>query len=216
MTEVTRIRHEIQMRVADHTSDAHLIMSVAKELSSRLERCGKQLPPRTRSRDYKHPHSSLRAPVVFTREAHPVELLIVMAIARTSGAAQFGFSPAGLVFTADTDGWSLPSGRRNDVTGLSPLLDEAAALFNEWRRDGRGGRFYARDGVFFDAQDGTVFLRVNEREDACDFDGKLGAHWRDAVVDLDRAPRKATHDASELSKPDTRNLFQKILGVFGR
>ena len=144
-------------------------------------------------------------------------MLIVMSIARTSGAAQFGFSPNGEVFTADTDGWSLPSGRRNDVTGLSPLLDEAAALFNEWRRDGRGGRFYARDGVFFDAQDGAVFLRVLELEDACDFDGNLSRHWRDAVVNLDQtADTGKGRVAYREPKRDNRNLLQKVLGVFGR
>ncbi|MCV7421400.1 hypothetical protein H7K45_12685 [Mycobacterium yunnanensis] len=211
------MRDEIQMRVADETSDAGLIIGVANELSLRLKRSGKALPPRTRSRHYKRPHQSLQAPIVFTREAHPIEMLIVMTLARTSGAAQFGFSPSGEVFTADTDGWSLPSGRRNDVTGLSPLLDEAAALFNEWRRDGRGGRFYARDGVFFDAQDGAVFLRIRECNDACDFDGQMGRHWRDAVVDLDGTAGPNTgRVARESHRPDDRNLLQKILGIFGR
>jgi hypothetical protein len=61
----------------------------------------------------------------------------------TPGAAQFGVCPDGSVFTTDAIGWSLFSGRRVDVTGLSPLLDEAADIFNH-RRRGIGGRFYER------------------------------------------------------------------------
>ncbi len=52
----------------------------------------------------------------------------------TPGAAQFGVSPDGSVFTTDVNGHSLFSGRRIDVTGLSPLLDEVADIFPP-RRD---------------------------------------------------------------------------------
>jgi hypothetical protein len=45
---------------------------------------------------------------VLQHEATPVEMMIVRTFARTWGAAQFGCSPNGAVFTADTDGWSLP------------------------------------------------------------------------------------------------------------
>jgi hypothetical protein len=96
-----------------------------------------------------------------TVRADPIELLIVRAIAMTSapGAAQFGVSPDGSVFTTDVNGHSLFSGRRVDVTGLSPLLDEAADIFNH-RRGGIGGRFYERDGNFFKADGKKVFLEV--------------------------------------------------------
>jgi hypothetical protein len=101
---------------------------------------------------------------VLTLQAHPIDMMILRALSRTWGAAQFGCSPNGDVFTADTDGYSLYSGRRDDVTGISPLLDEAADIFNSLRR-GRGGRFYERDGCFFDADDRTTFLCVHLRED---------------------------------------------------
>jgi hypothetical protein len=70
------------------------------------------------------------------------------------------------VFTADTDGYSWPEGdRRDPVTGLSPLLDEVAAIFNSpRRRDGLGGRFYERDGRFFDADDGEIFVEIHVSE----------------------------------------------------
>ena len=64
------------------------------------------------------------------------------------------------MFTADTDGWSLPSERRDEVTRLSPLLVEVADIFNNWKRNGTGGRFYERDGCFFEADDGAVFVEI--------------------------------------------------------
>lgn len=159
----------VRDRVSRLTDDPKLSRLATKELNRRLNRMQLPLPPRTRSRRDKWPTG--RGVPVLRRETHPVEILIVRALARTWGAAQFGCSPDGSVFTADTDGWSLPSGRRDDVTGLSNLLDEAADIFNEWRRNEKGGRFYERDGAFFDADDGAIFLEVDIRDDI-DFRGE--------------------------------------------
>lgn len=146
----------------DPDARPELLAVAAKELERRLKRTGLALPPRTRSRTDKWPRS--RAVPVLRRETSPVEMMIVRAIARTWGAAQFGCSPNGAVFTADTDGYSMPSGRRNVITGLSPLLVEVSEIFNEWRRNGVGGRFYERDGCFFDAHDGAVFVEIVLRD----------------------------------------------------
>ena len=137
----------------------------AAELQRRLEREALCLPPRTRSRDYKSPWD--RAAPVIHREAHPCEMMIARAIALTWDAAQFGCSPDGSVFTADTDGYSWPdSDHRDPATRLSPLLDEVAAIFNSpRRRDGLGGRFYERDGRFFDADDGEIFVEIHVGDD---------------------------------------------------
>lgn len=140
-----------------------LMPLAARELERRLKRTGLALPPRTRSRRDKWPRS--RAVPVLKREASLVEMMIVRAVARTWGAAQFGCSPNGSVFTADTDGWSLNSGRRDEVARLSPLLVEVADVFNQWKRNGKGGRFYERDGCFFDADDGAVFLAIKLTSD---------------------------------------------------
>jgi hypothetical protein len=124
----------------------------------RLRRQGCSLPPQTRFKDY---DPTGRAVPVFKREAHPIELLIVRAISTTSGAAQFGVTPHGKVFTTDTYGWSYHSGRREDVTGVSHLLDNAAELYLDWKiRERDGGRSYERDGRFFYADDGNVFLEA--------------------------------------------------------
>jgi hypothetical protein len=90
--------------------------------------------------------------------ADPIELLIVRAVAMTHGAAQFGVSPNGAVFTAMGEGWTI-RGPRVDVTRLSWLLDEAADIVQQLR-SGRGGRFYERGGRFFLADGKTTFLRI--------------------------------------------------------
>ncbi|WP_156671061.1 MULTISPECIES: hypothetical protein [unclassified Mycobacterium] len=48
------------------------------------------------------------------------------------------------------------------------MLDEAAELVNDWKRDRRGGRFYERDCCFFGAEDGMIFLEVRVRDDLAD------------------------------------------------
>lgn len=151
---------EVRLKVLDGEDLDEAVAVAAAELERRLSQRGLLLPPRTRSRAYKRP--SDRAISVIKVEANPREMMIVRAVARTWGAAQFGCSPDGSVFTADTDGYSWPDGnRRNPVTGLSPVLDEVADIFNSrWRRDGIGGRFYERNGSFFDADDGAVFVEV--------------------------------------------------------
>ncbi|MGZ4584109.1 MAG: hypothetical protein ACXVYI_07105 [Mycobacterium sp.] len=138
------------------SSRAQRIQATAT-LNWRLARTGRTLPSQTRYKD-KHPRG--RAVPVLHRDASGTELLIIRAISRTHGAAQFGVTPHGDVFTTDCDGNSFHSGRREYVTGLSPLLDEAAAIFNEWQRAGAGGRFYERRGQFFDGDSKALFLSV--------------------------------------------------------
>jgi hypothetical protein len=158
------VRDDVRERMTRVCRDNPELMPIAaRELERRLKRTGLTLPPRTRSRRDKWPRG--RAVPVLQREASPVEMMIVRAVARTWGAAQFGCSPDGSVFTADTDGWSLHSGRRDEVTRLSPLLVEVADIFNEWKRNGAGGRFYERDGCFFDADDGAIFLDIKLTSD---------------------------------------------------
>ena len=95
--------------------------------------------------------------------ADPIELVIVRAVSMTIGAAQFGVSPDGSIFTAHGDGWTI-RGPRVDVTRLSWLLDEAADILQDIRR-GRGGRFYERNGKFFLADGRTVILEVVDEAD---------------------------------------------------
>lgn len=154
------LNQEVRLKVLDGEDLMEAVADAAAELEYRLSDQGLVLPPRTRSRMYKRP--ATRAPAVIKIEANPREMMIVRAVSRTYGAAQFGCSPDGSVFTADTDGYSYPGGdRRDSVTGLSPVLEEVADIFNSrWRRDGIGGRFYERNGSFFDADDRAVFVEV--------------------------------------------------------
>jgi hypothetical protein len=87
-----------------------------------------------------------------------VELVIVRAISMTHGAAQLGVSPNGAVFTTYVNGHSINRPRID--TGLSPLLEEGADIFNH-RRGGPGGPFYERDGSFFMADGKTTFLHLD-------------------------------------------------------
>ena len=151
---------EIMRRMLDAGADPDTCLEAAGELEHRLQRTGRELPPRTRWRGDKRPWD--RAIPVLRRTVTEEELLIVRALARTKVAGQFFSTPDGQrVFTADTDGYSGYNGRRDELTGLSALLDEVAALFTEWQRPGTGGRFYERDGCFFDAESGKVFVEVD-------------------------------------------------------
>lgn len=143
--------------------DPRWFEDVATELERRLQLMELSLPSRTRSRKDKWPDQCVDP--MITRNVHPIDIMIVRALARTWGAVQFGCSPNGEVFTADTDGHSLGTIRRDDITGVSALLDEAADIFNTHKRHGRGGRFYERGGCFFDADDGVIFLAVDARCD---------------------------------------------------
>ncbi len=160
--QIANISRASQRRMAKQHASPALRERAAMELTVRLAHWyGDFLPQQGRLKD-KRPITRDSPAII---RADPAELLIVRAIAMTSipGAAQFGVSTDGSVFTTDALGWSLHSGRRYDVTGLSPLLDEAADIYNV-RRGGIGGRFYERDGSFFMADGRTTFLEVLEVE----------------------------------------------------
>jgi hypothetical protein len=194
------MREEVLRRFARSSADPELRRAAAKELERRLKRTGLALPPRTRSRADKWPRG--RAVPVLRRDASAVEMMIVRAVARTWGAAQFGCSPDGTVFTADTDGYSLYSGRRNNVTGISSLLDEVADIFNDWKRDGAGGRFYERNCCFWDADDGAIFLEVDVRDDLPE---EVWDDFDEEVVEADGDVERAAHAPG-------KNMWQRLFG----
>jgi hypothetical protein len=197
------VREEIEARMQhDPRAYPDSVPAAARELERRLMRTGLTLPPRTRSRADKRPRT--RAVPVLKRDASPVELLIIRAISRTSGAAQFGCSPRGTVFTADTDGYSLHSGRRNEVTLLSPLLVEVADIFNEWHRKGVGGRFYERDGSFFDADDGAVLVELELRVESV----------KEEQSEFDRARRNSP--VGDKPSSGAQGLLHRLFGWIGR
>ncbi|MCG5434541.1 hypothetical protein LV457_19915 [Mycobacterium sp. MYCO198283] len=196
----------VRNRIASLTGDPKLQKAATKELVKRLKAANCELPAQIRPREDKWPTGRFSA--VIRRESHPVELLVVMALSRTSYVGQFGASPNGSVFTADTDGRSLfQAHRRSELTGLSPLLDTAAAIFNEWKRDGQGGRFYVRGHSFFDAIDGRIFFEVEIRDDASDFDGTLK---RTDLRRLAATRNGSLPNASPNPKTRLRRLLRKV------
>lgn len=105
------------------------------------------------------PSGRLRgAPVL---DVDPVELLIIRELAATSPAAQFGATPTGTVFTASTFGKSKEH-ERLYLSGLSPLLDTVAEIFNT-QRSGEGGRFFESEGRIVDAADDLVVIHLRTR-----------------------------------------------------
>lgn len=219
-------RDEIRERMAETWPNPARCSAAAKELDYRLKRTGCSLPPRTRSRADKWPRG--RADSVLKRETNRTEILIVRALARTSSAAQFLCTPRGDVYTADTDGWALPTGRRDNLTGLSALLDEVARVFNHQQRDGYGGRFYERDGCFFDADDGSIFFEIGITQhngDYPDWDSYAGwpdarEDWADSDEDWDTDDDWAESDedsadaredaAGDRPESPERNMLQKV------
>ena len=195
------VREEIVRRMARTPWSPAFRGRAADELLRRIRRQKCSLPTQTCFKDY---YPTGRAVPVFKREAHPIELLIVRAISRTRGAAQFGVTPQGRVFTTDTYGSSYHSGRREDVTGLSHLLDDAAELYLDWKiRERDGGRFYERDGRFFYADDGKVFLEA-----------KLDV---DYPVRLEDQPRYTEDKQEPEEVPITANstsLWQRVISVW--
>lgn len=147
--------------VESQTDVAEVLQSrAAFELKRRLQNWnGDYLPRPSR---FKNKHGIDRGSHLIV-PADPIELVIVRAVSMTTGAAQFGVSPDGSIFTARGDGWTI-RGPRVDVTRLSWLLDEAADTLQQIRR-GRGGRFYERNGKFFLADGRTVILEVVDEAD---------------------------------------------------
>ena len=190
-------------RMAQSWPNPQRCHAAAQELEHRLKRTGLKLPPRTRSRADKWPRR--RAVPVLKRDTTRTEILIVRALARTSSAAQFLCTPDGDVYTADTDGWALPTGRRDYLTGLSELLDDAAKIFNDWRREGRGGRFYERDGYFFDADDGAIFLEIEISQDNGDYSD--WDDYADTHAESEWAEYTDTHAGSEWAYLDSEETY---------
>lgn len=149
-------------RIAAQTDiDDALQSRAAVELERRLHHWhGDYLPRPSR---FKNKHGIDRATHLVV-QADPVELVIIRAVAMTKGAAQFGVSPDGTIFTAEGDGWTI-QGPRVDVTRLSWLLDETADILQNLRH-GKGGRFYERNGRFFLADGRTTVLEVVDELDA--------------------------------------------------
>lgn len=91
--------------------------------------------------------------------ADEAETIIVRALSLTRRSAQFTISPNGAVFATEQNGWTI-DGQRIYVSGLSPLIDDAADILQQMR-DRSGGRMYFTDqNEFIRADSKLSFLRV--------------------------------------------------------
>lgn len=91
----------------------------------------------------------------------PEEILIVRALSLTRGECQFTVSASGAVFASESNGWTIDR-TRIFVSGLSPLIDDAADILRQMRGPNGGRMFFDRDGSFLNAQNRWRFLTVVE------------------------------------------------------
>lgn len=91
--------------------------------------------------------------------ADQAEILIVRALSLTRGECQFTVTPNGAVFASDGNGWTIDR-ERVFVSGLSPLIDDAADILRQMRGPNGGRMFFDREDSFLNAHGRRRFLRV--------------------------------------------------------
>lgn len=89
------------------------------------------------------------------------EILIVRALAVTRGECQYTVSTNGAVFASEASGWTIDR-TRVYVSGLSPLIDDAADILRQMRGSSGGRMFFDRQNSFLNARDRRRFLTVIE------------------------------------------------------
>lgn len=87
------------------------------------------------------------------------EKLIVRALSNTQPDCQFTVTPAGVAYATHNNGWTIKKSRVF-VSGLSPLIDDAADILNQMRGKEGGRIFFTRDDMFITARSRLAFLTV--------------------------------------------------------
>lgn len=91
------------------------------------------------------------------------ERIIAHALAITAGDGQFTVTPGGAVYATQNNGWT-KNKVRIFISGLCPLIDDAADIVDQMTR-GKGGRFFlTKEDAFIDAKDRRIFLRISSGE----------------------------------------------------
>lgn len=93
--------------------------------------------------------------------ADSAECLIVRALSITAGECQFTVSTSGAVYASESNGWSVDKARVY-ISGLSPLIDDAADILRQMRGPSGGRMFFDRENTFLNAQNRHRFLTVVE------------------------------------------------------
>lgn len=117
--------------------------------------------------------------------ADQAETLIVRALSLTRGECQYTVTPNGAVFASEGNGWTI-EGTRIYVSGLSPLIDDAADILRQMRGPNGGRMFFDRANSFLNANGRRRFL---------------------AVVDGDLAPTVRSGAAASLSETGARDAL---------
>ncbi|WP_394194966.1 hypothetical protein [Microbacterium foliorum] len=155
---VPSARSEFLRRIETVSGTRYDRAEASRRLKGRLDAWeGAHLPSETGRSKHKVP---LGATVLVESEEDDAELMILRVIASTRGDAQFTVSPNGAVFSTMSNGWTINKGRIC-VSGLSPLLDDAADLLNRIRNGSGGRMFFTEASIFMDASTRKGFLRVH-------------------------------------------------------
>lgn len=154
---VPMARSEFMRRIEKIPASRYARAEAARRLESRLGAwTGTQVPGEPGRIKDKLPSGSSSSSEL---EADEAELVIVHALAATKGDAQFTVSPNGAVSSTISNGWTINKGRIY-ISGLSPVIDDAASLLNQLRDLAGGRMFFTREHSFIDAATRRAFLRI--------------------------------------------------------
>lgn len=87
------------------------------------------------------------------------ETLIVRALSVTEGECQFTVGVNGSVYASDANGWTIDK-TRIFISGLSPLVDDAADILRQMRGPSGGRMFFDRDNAFLNGLNRHRFLTI--------------------------------------------------------
>ena len=159
LTQLVAERKQIMGRLGQLSDDREVCEAAAQRLESRLRFwSGSGLA--TASTRFKN-KVARGADAVCSVGADRAEVLIVRALSITTGECQFTVSMNGAVFASDSNGWTIDK-TRVYVSGLCPLIDDAADILRQMRGPQGGRMFFDRGNSFLNARDRHPFLTVVE------------------------------------------------------
>lgn len=157
LTQVVTLREEMLRRVDRAAGTPQGQREAMERLEARLAAWyGAQMPNVGSRFKNKIARGRLAECTVGSDEA---ERIIVRVLAMTRGDAQFTVSPSGACFATENNGWTKDK-ERIYISGLSPLIDDAAYILNQMRRNTGGRMFFTRSDEFLDALSRRAFLTL--------------------------------------------------------
>jgi len=158
LTQLVEERRQIMSRLGRLSDDRELCEAAAQRLESRLQSWRGSGIARASTRFKNKVAQGVDA--ICRVGADRAEILIVRALSITTGECQFTVSMNG-VFASDSNGWTIDK-TRIYVSGLSPLIDDAADILRQMRGPQGGRMFFDREDSFLNARNRHRFLTVDD------------------------------------------------------